>query len=134
MAMFSEDIHGDVPSDRAYFAIMLLEKQTPSAEFLSRFEAQEVEVISHAEGRSRESEDRESELQAAGLYFSIQNIDWLERKRAHVEIIVGNGWAAAIYRLDLRKHEERWNCVGIERTAISQHRSGPASLAISQVL
>jgi hypothetical protein len=116
-AMFSADIHGDVPSDREYLAVMLLEKQTPDADFLDRFAAQDTEVITHAEGARREPKDRGP--QTAGLYFRIESIDWVGRNQATVQIMVGNGWAAAIYRLQLRKTKDGWSCVEIERTAIS---------------
>jgi hypothetical protein len=118
-AMFSADIAGDVPSDREYFAVMLLGKRTPDAEFLSRFAAQGTEVITQAEGLSREPEDRSPEHQAAGLYFLVESIDWADANQASVEIMVGNGWGAAVYRLRLKKTEAGWTCVDIERIAIS---------------
>ena len=118
-AMFSADIKGDVPSDREYFAVMLLDKRTPDADFLGRFAAQHAEVITHPEGLSREPKDRGPEHQAAGLYFIVESIDWVETNRATVEIMVGNGWGAALYRLQLKKTKAEWTCVGIERTTIS---------------
>ena len=76
-------------------------------------------MITHAEGLSREPKDRGNEHQTAGLYVTIDSIDWVSRDQAAVEISVGNGWGAAIYRLQLRKDKANWNCIGIERTATS---------------
>ena len=74
MAFFGSSRMVSVKSAMAlsYLAVMLLEKQTPDADFLDRFAAQDTEVITHAEGARREPKDRGP--QTAGLYFRIESI------------------------------------------------------------